>query len=175
MMQQGLFPGTTGGADISSCGRYRYRLWRTWDVLLPQLVWCMLNPSTADAETDDPTLRRCTGYAKDWGYGGVEVVNLFALRATDPRQLLKSSDPVGPRNVDVITDATCGRRVVCAWGDGAEWLPPEVSQVSRETLRAGARELLCLGTTGRGNPRHPLYLSKHLEPAVFRMKGGCAA
>lgn len=82
-------PGTEQlrGAVISDDGRYRYRLWRTWAPELPRMAWIMLNPSTADAEVDDPTIRRCVGFAKREGCGGIEVVNLYAYRSTDPSVL----------------------------------------------------------------------------------------
>ena len=73
-----------GGARLSECGRYRYSLWRVWDAGLPSLAWCLLNPSTADAEREDATTRRLRGFCRAWGYGGYLLVNLFALRATDP-------------------------------------------------------------------------------------------
>lgn len=85
-------------AGISECGTYRYWLCREWSPGLDSLVWLMLNPSTADATQDDPTIRRCMGFARRWGYGGITVVNLYAYRATNPRDLLTAADPVGPEN-----------------------------------------------------------------------------
>jgi hypothetical protein len=77
------------GAELSACRTYRYRLWRQWDADLAPVVWVMLNPSTADESADDPTIRKCIGFAQRWGYGGIEVVNLYAYRSPDPRQLKK--------------------------------------------------------------------------------------
>src|SRR5262245_19133112 len=88
----------TKEALISPCGLYRYWLTRTWDNSLRRVCWVMLNPSTADAEQDDPTIRRCVGFARSWGAGGIIVVNLFAFRASDPKALLRAADPVGPDN-----------------------------------------------------------------------------
>ena len=107
-------------AEISRDGVYRYRLTRRWetDDRASMLRWIMLNPSTADASLDDPTIRRCMGFARAWGYGGIVVHNLYALRATDPRQLRDHPDPVGPVNDSYIA----GWRVptICAWGAHAD-------------------------------------------------------
>lgn len=158
------------GADVSDCGTYRYRLWRSWGVG-PRAVWCMLNPSTADALDDDPTIRRCVDFAKVWGFYGIEVVNLFAYRATDPRELARVSNPIGPRNFDALDLITRARSVVCAWGDGVLRLPRERYAAQIETLREEAAELVCLGTTSRGQPRHPLYLGRLTERRSFAEKG----
>ena len=95
-------------AVVSQCGAYRWHLTRLVDNNIFQggrLLFVMLNPSTADAETDDPTLRRCIGYSRAWGYGGLAVVNLFGLRTTDPRELRRHADPVGRRNDDYVLAA----------------------------------------------------------------------
>src|ERR1700731_2978902 len=104
-------------AVISDCGRSRYLLRRTWDHDKPRALFVMLNPSTADAEVDDPTIRSCMRLAKQMGHGSFEVVNLFAWRATDPRELHTASDPVGPEN-DRVIEAAVNRCdiVICAWG-----------------------------------------------------------
>lgn len=90
-------PGPAPGraAVLSPCGRYRYELTRRW-APGPLVGWVMLNPSRADAHTDDPTVRRCVGFAHRWGYGGLIIRNLYALRATDPAALADHLDPVGP-------------------------------------------------------------------------------
>src|SRR3989449_11540410 len=103
-------------ACFSRCGTYRYALWRRW-AAGPQVLFVMLNPSTADAQRDDPTIRRCIGFARRWGCGGIEVVNLFALRATDPRRLRYTRDPVGPENVAHLARAAGRASLVgAAWG-----------------------------------------------------------
>src|SRR5262245_45087455 len=104
-------------AVISDCGRYRYLLRRTWHHLWPRALFIMLNPSTADAEIDDPTIRSCIRLSKAEQYGSIEVVNLFALRATDPAALEGADDPIGPGNDDAIGRAI-GRcdLAICAWG-----------------------------------------------------------
>jgi len=101
---------------------FRYRLSRTWDREGPVVAFVMLNPSTADAEVLDPTVRRCVGFARAWEFGSLEVVNLFAFRATDPRDLLLAAAPVGPDNDQAIVDAaSAADRVVAAWGTRGRW------------------------------------------------------
>lgn len=147
-----------GGAALSHDGRYRYRLWRTWDESAPPLVFAMLNPSTADAEVDDPTIRRCIGFAKRDGFGGIEVVNLYAYRATKPADLWRTGDPIGPDNDRTLRDvfeaaAGAGFPVVAAWGANAK-----PSRVSWVRSMPHAEVLHHLGLTDKGAPRHPLYL-----------------
>ena len=103
-------------AVLSECGSYRYALTREW-ADGKCVAWLMLNPSTADADIDDPTIRRCIGFARQWGYGRLVVVNLFALRATDPRVLVRNADPVGSKNDFYIAKAMKeAQEVICAWG-----------------------------------------------------------
>lgn len=140
------------GAVISDDGKYRYALWRDWNAALPLVTWCMLNPSTADADVDDPTIRRCIGFSRRLGYGGMEVVNLYAYRVTSPRELWRieryGGDVFGPRNQDFQLAATPeGRTVICAWGANKGRFYPDTNT------------LYCLGKTKDGYPRHPLYLS----------------
>lgn len=104
-------------AYISEDGVYRYSLTRDWDETLPVMLFVMLNPSTADAVVDDQTIRRCIGFAERAYMGGLEVVNLFAFRATDPKEMKAAPDPVGPENNTVIRQALSeAKTVVCAWG-----------------------------------------------------------
>lgn len=124
----------------------------------------MLNPSTADESTDDPTIRRCIGFARTWGYGGVEVVNLFALRATDPRELRLARDPIGGLNDACLVDATArSAAMVIAWG--AHGVFRSRGTAALEILSPRAR-LLALGWTNSGEPRHPLYLRRDVQPIV---------
>jgi hypothetical protein len=118
----------------------------------------MLNPSTADERRDDPTIRRCTGFARSLGYGGIHVVNLFAFRARHPRQLFKAADPVGPANDKFIARAArSAGRVVAAWGcHGAH---RERDRIVTSLLVRMAASVVCLGRTLGGQPRHPLYIS----------------
>lgn len=156
-MQTDLF-GATSGAVLSDCGRYRYTLTRRWAPGAPML-FVMLNPSTADASMDDPTIRRCIGFAKREGCGALEVVNLFAFRATDPAALSTATDPIGPDNDRHIVEAAVrGGVIVAAWGASVpaalRTRPAQVGRLLRETrLR-----LWCLGMTSGGAPRHPLYV-----------------
>lgn len=146
------------GAVISECGLYRYRLSRVWDEGRPSLPFVMLNPSTADADIDDPTIRRCMAFARREGMGGIEVANLYAFRATDPNTLWKQLDPFGPENEDhlrnvALASVAYGVPIVCGWGEkgGNSNRPIHIMQL------AGA-ELVCLGRTKSGRPRHPLYV-----------------
>ncbi len=125
----------------------------------------MLNPSTADAERFDPTVRRCYGYARDWGFGSMEVVNLFALRSTYPEMLKRVPDPVGPENDGAILKAVKNSDLtVAAWG-----VLGKLRGRDREVLEliGSVRDLHCLGTTKAGQPLHPLHQPKKLTPVVF--------
>jgi hypothetical protein len=138
-------------------GPYRYDLIRQWDDSLPILEWVMLNPSTADEDLDDPTIRRCRGFADRWGFGGLVVHNLFAWRATNPRELAVREDPIGPRNLGYLAAAQPGDTTIVAWGAHpmakAWW---KTRQPGCNPLRY--RVTYCLGTTLSGAPKHPLYV-----------------
>jgi len=151
-------------ALFSPCGRFRYLLSRRWDTGRGTVLWIMLNPSTADAERDDPTIRRCIGFSRLWGFGAMEAVNLFALRATDPRELGRADDPVGPLNDRHIADAAAGAAaVIAAWG--AHPLAASRTGEVRPLLPGSVR---CLGRTASGAPRHPLYTPSHARRIAFR-------
>lgn len=138
------------GAIISSDELYRYLLWRDWDPSLPVITWIMLNPSTANALEDDPTIRRVLAFSRAWGFGSIEVVNLYAYRATSPRDLPRWGKD-GPSNSAYILAATPrGRTVVCAWGTHGGWKQPRTG---------GADDIYCMGVNKDGSPKHPLYLS----------------
>lgn len=142
-----------GSARFDATGRYRYRLVRTWGGGR-RVAFVMLNPSAADAARDDPTIRRCVGFARAWGFGSLEVVNLFGFRTARPRELARAADPVGHENDRHVARAL-GRAdlVVAAWG-GAPFAR------ARGTLGRLRRRgpVYCLGRTRAGAPRHPLYL-----------------
>jgi len=152
-------------AKISECGRYRYSLSRMWEPSKGVVLFCMLNPSTADGMKDDPTIRKCIGFAQRWDFGGLWVVNLFAFRATDPQELKRAQklgvDIIGPKNSDALTEAAQGAdRVVLAWGAHAVSWKPYAEKVT--TLFREARPEFtpwCLGVSGEGLPRHPLMLA----------------
>jgi hypothetical protein len=157
---------TRGTARISRCGGYRYLLTREWDSSLPGVGFVMLNPSTADAARDDPTIRRCTGFARAWGFGAVTVGNLYAFRSVRPSDLPATEDAVGPGN-DAALDAifSSNASVVAAWGSH-----PAVAHRLR-ALRARVLDnkvsLYCLGTNVDGQPRHPLYIPRGLLPMPY--------
>lgn len=146
-------------AIISSCGNYRYQLTRPSEVEHPDTgpaLFVMLNPSRADASQDDPTIRRCRGFARTWGGAGMVVANLYAMRSPYPDDLWRHPDPVGPENDDMLRLlAGQHRDVVCAWGARAR--PERVREVMAIFKSAGAR-LWCLGVTKYGHPRHPLFV-----------------
>ena len=150
-----------GWADLSRCGRYRYALGRRWGEGR-EALFVLLNPSTADAALDDPTLRRCIGFARREGCGASRTVNLFAWRATAPRDLATAGtsgeDVVGPRNAAAVRDALreCDGPVVVGWGAHGIAEPQAVA-LARLAAEEG-RVLSCLGITKAGQPRHPLYI-----------------
>ena len=150
------------GAVFSTGRQYRYALWRVWDEVLPTVTFIGLNPSTADEFQDDPTLRRCMGYARGWGFGGVFMGNAFALRSTNPRGLREVSDPVGPL-CDHWLQAMAQRAalVVAAWGNQGAYRNRD------QDLLQSIEGLHCLGYTKTGQPKHPLYLPKGLFPVPF--------
>lgn len=158
VIQQGM----RRDAVISSCGLYRYRLSRDWDEG-KRIVFIGLNPSTADAEVDDPTIRRLIGFSRDWGYTGFGILNLFAYRAMDPRKLRECVDPVGPDNHQFIA-AACDSKLltVAMWGKGGEY---------RNEGRFVGRlfsNLMCFGKNKDGSPKHPLYLPKETELVKYQ-------
>ena len=123
------------------------------------MAFVCLNPSTADEVQDDPTVRRCIRYAKDWGYGGMAMLNLFAFRATDPEAMKRAKDPVGPENDIYLSEWSAGARVtVCAWGAQGVFLGRD-----KEVLPLLHRPHY-LALTADGQPRHPLYLKAALKP-----------
>lgn len=142
---------TIGGQQ----SEYRYILLRRWDNDLPTMLFIMLNPSTADHEVDDPTIRKCIGYAERLGYGEIKVVNLFAFRATKPSELKRFGYPVGPMN-DQAIELECLRTdtIVCAWGANARGLA-RTTEVLR-MLKATGRDLYAVKLLSDGTPAHPL-------------------
>lgn len=155
----GAGDGITRTADISDDGLYRYSLTRSWGAN-PWATFIMLNPSTADGTEDDPTIRRCLGFARSWGLDGITVVNLFAYRATDPDDLAAAHkagvDVVGPENRTSILACTqlASGPIVAAWGAG----PAALRQLIAQRVRTLPSGLQCLALTKAGGPRHPLYL-----------------
>lgn len=158
----GLFSIANSSAVFDPTGKYRYLLSRIWncDYLeddTKKILWIMLNPSTADAHKDDPTIRRCIAFSKQWGFSGLEIVNLFALRSPSPKHLFTVNDPVGPENVRHIQEALerheCSH-VIGAWGNTPLSIPTAI-----QSLLLPLRNLYALKITQRGYPAHPLYIS----------------
>lgn len=146
-------------AIVSRCGKFRYWLMRRW-APGPRLLFVMLNPSTADAEVDDATIRRCTSFASKAGFGSLAVVNLFAFRATQPADLARTGWPVGPEADSYIRSALDGSQAVCAaWGAiGSRNAAEQRVQVVVPLIHAAGHALQCLRITRSGYPQHPLYL-----------------
>jgi hypothetical protein len=161
----------TTSAVLSDCKKHRYSLTRVWDDNKPRVLFIMLNPSTADAEKDDPTIRRCIGFAKDWGYGGIYVVNLFSLRATNPKDLLTAPFVVGIENEKWFRRMSClAHLVVCAWGNSS------IVNKLQKRLDHGwkplswiSKPLHYIELSKDGTPKHPLYLPKHLTPIPYEV------
>jgi hypothetical protein len=158
---------SAAGASFSSCRRWRYLLWRRWDAARPVANFLMLNPSTADEFRLDPSCTRARLYAERWGFGALIVTNLFAWRATDPRDMKAAHEPVGRANDRAIVRAAReAALVVCAWGNhGAH---RERSGKVLELLRGAGVDLHALRFTGAGEPAHPLYLPARLRPTRLR-------
>jgi hypothetical protein len=153
-------------AVLSDCGTYRYRLTRRWDDKLPALGWVMLNPSTADASKNDPTIRRCIGFAKRWRYGGIVVRNLYALRATNPDLVFTNPAPVGPLNGDELALAAFSEPVtMLAWGARAPISRAKhVAKLLWLRSQIHGTRLAVLGWTKDKSPGHPLYVRMDQDP-----------
>ena len=150
---------TTRNAIISADGKYRYQLSRIWDEEKPNILFIMLNPSTADADVDDPTIRRVMNFSKSWGYGGVFVGNLYAFRSTDPKALQHTDDPIGKDNIEHIKELIgVTERVVYAWGN---------NQKEPEWLSSLVDTPYCIDISKKGVPKHPLYLKSELHPKLY--------
>ena len=147
-------------AVISGDGKYRYKLGRYWNRKDAPAIWIMLNPSTADAVENDPTICRCISFAKRWGFGGIEVYNLFALRSPHPITIEMAVDPVGPDNDSWLTAAAqSGRKISAAWGSCQTQLQSvRANQVMKLLVQGRSALPASLGLTKTGQPRHPLYV-----------------
>jgi hypothetical protein len=154
------------GARFACQRRYRYLLWRVWKPVLGCCNFLMLNPSTADETTNDPTIERCQRRAERLGFGGLVVTNLFALCATDPALLRRASDPVGPgNNAAIAAAAQAAQLVICAWGNHGAYAG------RAHAVRSLLSELdvlpCCLGQTQAREPLHPLYLGYDRAPVAM--------
>lgn len=156
--------GMDTGAIFSPDRTYRYMLWRQWDASLPKCTFIGLNPSTADERVDDPTIRRCIRFARDWGYGRMQMLNIFAYRATDPLVMRLAEDPVGPDNDQWLAKAaTVSAMNVAAWGIHGKYRDRQ----RYVGLLLSGLDIYCLGTTRSGCPRHPLYMRAATQPTLW--------
>lgn len=152
-----------GTAITSSTDEYRYLLTRTWDPALSPICFVMLNPSTADAERNDPTIRRCIGFAASWGFGTLIVVNLYAYKTARPGELLLVEDPCGPENDAYIAyGIRSAQRTVFAWGCHS------ASSARSYCVTPMVTSPYCLGKTRDGDPKHPLYVPATTKPIAFK-------
>lgn len=150
-------------AVYSDCEAYRYTLTRIWGPDGRKALFVMLNPSTATEVQNDPTVERCERRARALGFGAFRVTNIFAYRATDPRVMRATADPVGPGNDAAIAEsAPWADQIICAWGTHGAHLDrgPAVETL----LRATGRPLFHLGLSKAGHPKHPLYISYSQQP-----------
>ena len=166
------------GATLSEDRTYRYCLWRRWrepkvfDFFddstgdsdpTDMVAFIGLNPSTANETEDDPTIRRCVGFAKSWGFSGIAMLNLFAFRATDPKQMRSAKSPIGLLNDEAIGRvASICRFVICCWGTLGEYRNRGKLVRSLLVRRCGP-SVYHLGLTKSGQPKHPLYLSARTD------------
>ncbi|MCJ8299621.1 MAG: DUF1643 domain-containing protein [Pseudomonadales bacterium] len=149
-------------AEFSACRKYRYVLWRTWDETLPLVMIIGLNPSTADAVNNDPTITRCINFAKTWGYGGLCMTNLFAYRATDPQVMKAQTEPIGVDNDFWLKKlAKDADKVIAAWGNNGSYLNRSASVSNMFS------NLYCIGVNKSGEPEHPLYIKADRRPIRF--------
>lgn len=158
------------GATFSECRSWRYKLWRVWDKEKPNLVVIGLNPSTADETLNDPTIRRCIGFAKSMYFGGYVMLNLFAFRATDPKVMKSYTKPVGKDN-DLVIRSECndaiakGGKIVAAWGTHGSYLNRDKEVM--KLLKDDGLKVYCFGVTKDGYPKHPLYLKSDCVPVPY--------
>lgn len=157
-------------AVIDLTKQYRYWLLREWDASLPKMVFVMLNPSTADADVDDPTIRRCISFARKLDYGSIQVVNLFAFRATDPEGLKdKTINAIWDLNDKYIIE-TCENAdmIVAAWGVNGKLYSRDI--YVEKLIGTNTFDLHCLGVSAKGYPRHPLFVSGEVKPIIYKEK-----
>ncbi|UWR95894.1 DUF1643 domain-containing protein [Phaeobacter inhibens] len=156
-------------AVYSDCEQYRYSLSRVWDPAGTRVMFVMLNPSTATEVQNDPTIERCERRARTLGYGGFRATNIFAFRATDPRDMKRAVDPVGPDNLGIILgDAAWADQVICAWGTHGAFRQ-QGDQVATALVETG-KPLFHLGLSKAGHPKHPLYIRYDQKPESWLPK-----
>ena len=165
-----------GDAAFSSCGQHRWWLERRWEPVQPRLLFIGLNPSRADGQREDPTLRRLMGFARAWGFGGLEVLNLFSRITASPAVLRRSPEPVGPSNdrwlVDRLAGLQPGDAVWLGWGNGGRWRDRDRQVLPLLACHVPpATPLLALALTAAGQPRHPLYAPAAAQPLRLQHPG----
>jgi len=150
-------------AILSASRKYRYALWRIWDESKDKAMFIGLNPSTADEKEDDRTIKRCISYAKQWGYGGIIVGNLFAFRTPSPKDMMASDDPVGSENDQWLRRlADDADMIVAIWGNSGYYLNRS------EAVAAMFPNLHCLKVTGSGQPHHTRGLPDGIRPSIYK-------
>lgn len=153
-------------ALYSDCDTYRYALTRIWQPSAKRVLFIMLNPSKATERQNDPTIERCERRARALGFGAFCVVNIFALRETDPKLMRRHAAPAGPDNDAVIAQSCLwADTIIAAWGAHGDHLDHGAQM--RDVLRATGRPLHCLGLTKAGHPRHPLYIAYAQKPQAW--------
>lgn len=167
----------TCSATFSPCRKYRYELRRTWKPRARVMVFVGLNPSTADERTEDPTIRRILGFADDWGFGMLVMLNVFAFRSTDPKVLhdraARGREVIGPENDETIRrifEVHRKDKLVIGWGANGTLL--ERGRDVASMARALHRRPECFGLTQNGQPKHPLYLAASTKPARYSPSDG---
>lgn len=151
-----------GGAEFSQCRKYRYGLWRIWDEEKPLIMFIGLNPSTASENMDDPTIRRVKRFAKDWGYGGVYMCNLFAFVTAYPEELKTCDDPINENDKWLARFGFMCKDVLFAWGSFKE------AKQRAEVVSKMFPGAVCLGITKDGSPKHPLYIAANTKQINFK-------
>jgi len=155
-------------AVFSPCRKWRYHLQQVWDDKTPNLIWLMLNPSTADETKNDPTVERCEQRARMWGFGGVEVYNIFAFRATDPSDMKAQDDPIGPDNDDWIikfAKKSQQTKAIVGWGEHGKHRGRGEAVMS--LIKAHDGYVQALKVNASGHPKHPLYIGYKQETSPF--------
>jgi hypothetical protein len=159
---------SSSGAEFSDCKKYRYKLWRVWDKELPLAYFILMNPSTADEVSNDPTIERQCRRAKQLGFGGVVILNCGAIRETDAKKAWNDPDPIGPANRDVIAREIKDNPTavfIAGWGVPAKKFGADAHIL--DLFRNSQSTLYCLGVNADGSPKHPLYVGYDVKPCVY--------
>lgn len=159
------------GAIFSDCEKYRYVLWRHWDLSKPHVLWILLNPSTADESVLDPTLTRCMNFSKSWGYGGFRVCNIFGYRSTNPKDMLSIENPVGLGNdYHIEQESIKADMIILGWGNHGGHLQRNAFVKKYLQFVIGFKPVYALKVTKTMEPSHPLYLKSDLKPVRYLLQ-----